>query len=48
VQRLVVDDCPVAFLTESVSHIAFHNRVQDRPQGIWGLMDALNDTVMKA
>ena len=47
-QKLIVDDCPVAFLAESRFHTAFHNRVQERPVGIWGIIDGLTNTSVKA
>ena len=47
-QKLIVEDCPVAFLTETLFHTAYHNRVQEQPRGIWGIIDGLTDTNIKA
>lgn len=47
-QKLIVDDCPVAFLFESVTHMAYHDRIQARPQGIWGLIEPLTEVNVKA
>ncbi len=46
-QRIVVDDCPVAFLAESAWAEAYSARVVDPPKGIWGVIDSLNDTGMR-
>jgi peptide/nickel transport system substrate-binding protein len=46
-QKIIVDDCPVAFLFENVTHQFMHGRVQDRPQGIWGLIDAMTEASVK-
>lgn len=47
-QKLIVEDCPVAFLTETQFRFTYHNRVQDRPQGIWGVIEPLVNTSIKA
>ena len=47
-QKIVVDDCPVAFLIEINFNMAFHNKIQNRPAGIWGLVDGINDSSIKA
>lgn len=46
-QKIVVDDCPVAFLYEYVGHEAYRANVVNPPRGIWGLNDAVLDTGMK-
>jgi peptide/nickel transport system substrate-binding protein len=38
-QRIVVDDCPVAFLYEMKLNEAYRANVVDVPKGIWGLID---------
>lgn len=43
-QRIVVDDCPVAFLIEANYHQGVQGRVKAAPEGIWGVNDALVDT----
>lgn len=43
-QKIVVDDCPVAFLFEANYHQGTHARVKSPPAGIWGVNDALVDT----
>ncbi|MBU6272366.1 MAG: ABC transporter substrate-binding protein [Betaproteobacteria bacterium] len=43
-QRIVVDDCPVAFLIEANYHQGVQGRVKSPPAGIWGVNDALVDT----
>ena len=47
-QKIVVDDCPVAFLYEASFGTGFLNRVADRPDGIWGLIDGITATTVKA
>lgn len=47
-QRIIVDDCPVAFLYEVTFHEGYRAKVQQPPQGIWGLTDALTETAVKA
>ena len=47
-QKIVVDDCPVAFLIEINFNMAFQNKIQNRPAGIWGLVDGINDSSIKA
>jgi len=46
-QKLIVDDCPIAFLYEWTFHEGYLARVQQPPHGIWGGTDALLDTSMK-
>ncbi len=46
-QKLVVDDCPAAFIYESVSYEAYGANVVNPPRGIWGMADALNDMSMR-
>ena len=48
VQKAVADDCPVAFLYEQAFYEAYLNKVQNPPKGIWGLMDAVNESTIKA
>lgn len=43
-QRIVVDDCPVAFLFEANYHQGAHGRVKSAPGGIWGMNVAVLDT----
>ena len=47
-QKAVVDDCPVAFLYEQAFYEAYLGKVQNPPKGIWGLMDAVNESTIKA
>jgi peptide/nickel transport system substrate-binding protein len=44
VQKLVVDDCPVAFLYEITSRQASLAKVASPPEGIWGLVDGITAT----
>jgi peptide/nickel transport system substrate-binding protein len=46
-QKIVVDDCPQAFLYEWSFHEGFGAKVEQPPRGIWGLTDALNATRIK-
>jgi hypothetical protein len=46
-QKIVVDECPVAFLLEFSFNMAFNAKVQNRPAGIWGLVDGITDTSIK-
>jgi len=46
-QKAVVDDCPVAFLYEQAFYEAYLGKVQNPPKGIWGLMDAVNESTIK-
>ncbi len=46
-QKLIVDDCPIAFLYEWTFHEGYLARVQQPPHGIWGGTDALLDTSVK-
>ena len=47
-QKAVVDDCPVAFLYEHAFYEAYLSKVQNPPKGIWGLLDAVNESTIKA
>jgi peptide/nickel transport system substrate-binding protein len=47
-QKTVVDDCPVAFIFEQTFYEAYLGRVQNRPDGIWGVADAITNTSIKA
>lgn len=47
-QKIIVADCPVAFLYEMSFHDAFGAKVQQIPRGIWGVIDALTDVNVKA
>jgi peptide/nickel transport system substrate-binding protein len=47
-QKLIVDDCPVAFLVEAVVVEGYHGKVKNPPRGIWGLTDAAVDVSIKA
>jgi len=44
VQKLVVDDCPVAFLYEITNRQASLGKVASAPDGIWGLVDGITAT----
>lgn len=46
-QKLVVDDCPVAFLYEMSFREGYLAKVQQPPRGIWGVTDALLDTAIR-
>jgi peptide/nickel transport system substrate-binding protein len=47
-QKIVVDECPAVFIIESTFNMAFHSKIQNRPAGIWGLLDGINDSSIKA
>ena len=40
-QKIVVDDCPVAFLVESNVTEGYLAKVAQPPRGIWGMVDAM-------
>jgi peptide/nickel transport system substrate-binding protein len=42
-QKIIVDDCPVAFLYESVNTEGYRGTVVQPPRSIWGLIDGLTD-----
>lgn len=46
-QRLVVEDCPVAFIAETSWAEAYSRKVVEVPKGIWGVTDAMLDTGMR-
>ncbi len=46
-QRIVVDDCPVAFLVESSWSEAYAAKVAEPPRGIWGMIDGLTDVGLR-
>lgn len=46
-QKIIVADCPVAFLYEMAFHDAYGAKVQQQPRGIWGVIDALTDIGVK-
>ncbi|MFZ4479428.1 MAG: ABC transporter substrate-binding protein [Rhodoferax sp.] len=46
-QKLVVDDCPVAFIYEGVFNEVYGVNVANPPRGIWGMADALNDVAVR-
>lgn len=46
-QKLVVDDCPVAFLLEPNVTEAYGAKVANPPRGIWGLLDSMVDLSMR-
>ncbi len=48
VQKTVVDDCPVAFLYEQTFYEAYSAKVANAPAGIWGQIDGITDTTVKA
>ena len=47
-QKIVLDDCPVAFIFEQSFGIGYQNKVVDRPDGIWGLVDGITASTIKA
>ena len=47
-QKAVVDDCPVAFLYEVTFYEAYSAKVANAPAGIWGQIDGITDTTVKA
>ena len=47
IQKIVVDDCPVAFLIEQAYPIGTNGKVVSPPDGIWGLVDGITATSMK-
>ncbi len=46
-QKLIVDDCPVAFLVEVSFTEGYAGKVVAPPHGIWGLIDGLTDTGLR-
>ena len=48
VQKAVVDDCPVAFLYEQTFYEAYSAKVTNPPVGIWGQIDGITETTVKA
>ena len=46
-QKIVVDDCPVAFLFEITFTEGYGAKVVKPPRGIWGLTDGITDTTVK-
>ena len=42
-QKIVVDDCPVAFIVEATWGEAWSAKVVNPPKGIWGNMDSLGE-----
>ena len=42
-QKMVVDDCPVAFVYEGVFNEVYGANVVNPPRGIWGMADAMTD-----
>ena len=40
-QKIVVDECPVAFIAEATWSEAWAGKVVNPPKGIWGNMDSL-------
>lgn len=46
-QKLVVDDCPVAFLYEVALRQASAAKVVNAPDGIWGLIDGITGTSVR-
>ena len=47
VQKIVVDDCPVAFLVEATFTEGYLGKVASPPKGIWGLVDGLTETAVR-
>jgi peptide/nickel transport system substrate-binding protein len=48
VQKAVVEDCPVAFLYEQTFYEAYSAKVANAPAGIWGQIDGITETSIKA
>lgn len=48
VQKTVVDECPVAFLYEAAFYEAYLGKVSNPPGGIWGQVDSITETAIKA
>lgn len=46
-QKIVVDDCPVAFLLEPTVTEAYTAKVANPPRGIWGLLDSMVELSMR-
>lgn len=46
-QKIVVDDCPVAFLYEWSFHEGYQGKVVQPPRGVWGLTDAVTEASVK-
>ena len=46
-QKIIVDDCPVAFMHETNFHGAFHAKVANPPNGIWGTLESLDDVRLR-
>lgn len=46
-QKLVVDDCAVAFLVEATFTEAYHGKVSSAPKGIWGMVEGLTETAVR-
>jgi peptide/nickel transport system substrate-binding protein len=42
-QKIVVDDCPVAFIQEVNFNVGYRTRVQNRPTSVWGLISPFDD-----
>ncbi|MCZ4315631.1 ABC transporter substrate-binding protein [Comamonadaceae bacterium G21597-S1] len=47
-QKTVVDDCPVAFLFEQTYYGIAQGKVANPPAGIWGHVEVILDTAIKA
>jgi ABC-type transport system substrate-binding protein len=46
-QKIVVDECPVAFIIESTWAEAWSAQVVNPPKGIWGGIDSLAEVGMR-
>ncbi len=46
-QKLVVDDCAVAFLVEATFTEGYHGKVAAPPKGIWGMVDGMTETAVR-
>ena len=46
-QKLVVDDCAVAFLVEATFTEGYHGKVAAVPKGIWGMVEGLTETAVR-
>ncbi len=42
-QKIVVDDCPVAFIQEVNFNVGYRTNVQNRPTSVWGLISPFDD-----
>lgn len=48
VQKIVTDDCPVAFVYELTFHYGINKRITGEPDNIWGLISPVMDMSIKS